>query len=264
MDKEHIQTLIVSYKKKRTHKTREDLVQELKPVVQHIAKRFAHRGETADDIIQIGMIGLLKGLENYNPKHNKEFVPYIITTIIGEIKHYFRDQFSTIRIPRKYQELSFAMNSFIQKNIQLHPGKWPTIQEIARHLKVSEELILEASEALHLTSLLSGRNDAEPDGGHLPEVFSDFTEKLETGLLIQDMLHELSPREQKILRLYFLKNATQQTIAAQLQLSQGHVFRILQQAIDKCKKYLQTTMGETEKTKQKPKHTPKVIKKRRR
>lgn len=205
------------------------------------------------------MVGLLKGLEHYNPRKNHEFIPYIITTVIGEIKHYFRDQFATIRIPRKYQELSYAMNNFIQKHIQTHNGAWPTITEISRHLHISEEHILEASEALHLTSLLSGRNDAEPDGGHLPEKFSDFTEKLETGLLVQDMLHVLSPREQKVLRLYFLKNATQQTIASQLKLSQGHVFRILNQAIQKCKKYLQK-IGETTPAK----HTPRSAKKRHR
>ena len=107
---------------------------------------------------------------------------------------------------------------------------------------------------------MSGRNDAEPEGGHTPEKFNDFTEQLETGLLVQDMLNVLSPREQKILRLYFLKNATQQTIAKQLQFSQGHVFRILQKALAKCKKYLQKTLGET----QRSKRTPKSAKKRRR
>lgn len=260
MNKEHIQKLIKSYKHKATAHTRESLVKELKPLVYHVAHRFAHRGESLDDVAQVGMVGLLKGLEHYNPRRNHEFIPYIITTVIGEIKHYFRDQFTTIRIPRKYQELSYTMNNFIQKHIQAHQGEWPTVREISKHLHISEELILEASEALHLTSLLSGRNDAEPDGGHLPEKFTDFTEKLETGLLVQDMLNILTPREQKILRLYFLKNATQQTIAAQLKLSQGHVFRILQQAILKCKKYLKKTLGETQPAKP-VKHTPKSVKK---
>jgi RNA polymerase sigma-B factor len=257
MDKENIQKLIKNYKHKPTARIRETVVKELRPLVYHIAHRFAHRGEALDDVAQIGMVGLLKGLEHYNAKKNHEFIPYIITTIIGEIKHYFRDQFATIRIPRKYQELSYTMNKFIQKYIQAHSGQWPTITEISQNLHISEELILEASEALHLTSLLSGRNDAEPDGGHLPEKFTDFTEKLETGLLLQDMLNILSPREQKILRLYFLKNETQQTIATQLKLSQGHVFRILQQAIKKCKKYLQKTVGEITIVRR----TPKLVKK---
>ncbi len=259
MDKEIIQKLIKSYKQKPNARTREAMVKELKPLVYHVAHRFAQRGEALDDVAQIGMVGLLKGLEHYNSKKNHEFIPYIITTIIGEIKHYFRDQFATIRIPRKYQELSYTMNKFIQKYIQAHAGQWPTVTEISQNLHINEELILEASEALHLTSLLSGHNDAEPDGGHLPEKFNDFTEKLETGLLLQDMLKILSPREQKILRLYFLKNETQQTIALQLKLSQGHVFRILKQAIKKCKKYLQKTMGSTNTVKR----TPKLAKKHR-
>lgn len=257
MNNEEIQVLITSYKRRSSAHTRELLAKELRPLVYHISHRFAHRGESLDDVVQVGMVGLLKGFEHYNPRKNHEFIPYIISTIIGEIKHYFRDQFATIRIPRKYQELSYAMNNYVQKYVQAHHGHWPTVQEISKHLKISEELILESSEALHLTSLMSGRNDAEPEAGHVPEKFNDFTEKLETGLLVQDILNTLSPREQKILRLYFLKNATQQTIAEQLHLSQGHVFRILQQALEKCKHYLNNTLGNTPRVTR----TPKLIKK---
>ena len=139
MDKEHIQKLITTYKHKPTARTREALVKELKPLVYHISHRFAHRGETLDDITQIGMVGLLKGFDHYNPRKNHEFIAYIITTIIGEIKHYFRDQFATIRIPRKYQELSYAMNSFIQRFVQQHQGQWPTVLDISRHLHIEEE-----------------------------------------------------------------------------------------------------------------------------
>ncbi|MET1074863.1 MAG: sigma-70 family RNA polymerase sigma factor, partial [Umezawaea sp.] len=139
----------------RFNELRDLLVTSHLPVAEHIAERFADRGENAEDLRQVAAVGLINAVDRFDVRRGIEFLAFAVPTITGEIRRYFRDLCWTVRVPRKLKELCLAIDA-ARADLSDELGRAPTPSEVARHLGVSPEEVYEglhASSAYHLLSL---------------------------------------------------------------------------------------------------------------
>src|SRR6185295_331501 len=124
----------------------EELVRLHLPLVEHFARRFLNRGEPFDDLLQVGTIGLIKAIDRFDTERGVEFSTYATPTVVGEIKRHFRDKGWAIRVPRRLQELKLLLTKATSEMTQQN-GRSPTVAELAAHLEMSEEEVLEGLES---------------------------------------------------------------------------------------------------------------------
>ncbi|MEV6350514.1 SigB/SigF/SigG family RNA polymerase sigma factor [Actinoplanes sp. NPDC051851] len=211
------------------------------PLAGHLARRYSGRNEPYDDLQQVAVIGLIKAIDRYDAERGVEFAGFAIPTIIGELKRHFRDRTWSIRVPRRLQELRLAItaaNSTLTHTLD----RSPTVADIAAHLEISEEEVLEGLEgarAYNSTSL-STPVTAESNttlGDTLGEQDTSF-EHVELRVSLGPALACLDEREQKIITLRFYGNLTQTEIAEQVGVSQMHVSRLLARALTKMRRHI--------------------------
>jgi RNA polymerase sigma-B factor len=211
------------------------------PMARHLANRYAGRGEPVDDLIQTATIGLIKAVDRFDPSFGVDFAGYAIPTVVGEIKRHFRDRTWSIRVPRRLQELRLsitAANSTLTHTL----GRSPTVPDIAAHLGITEEEVLEGLEgarAYNATSLSTpiGADGSTELGETLGGEDHEF-ELTELRVALGPALATLDEREQKILTLRFYGNLTQSEIAEQVGISQMHVSRLISKALLKLRGHL--------------------------
>jgi RNA polymerase sigma-B factor len=224
---------------------REKTIEAWLPLAQHLAHRYSGRGEPSDDLVQTAAIGLIKAVDKFDPTRGVDFAGYAIPTIIGELKRHFRDRTWDIRVPRRLQELRLAISEANSSLLQ-SLGRSPTVADIAAHLKLAEEEVLEGLEgarAYNAVSLSTPTGDGERAtelGDMLGAEDGEF-ELAELRVALGPALATLDEREQKILTLRFYGNLTQSQIAEQIGVSQMHVSRLLARALTK----LRGQLGET-------------------
>jgi RNA polymerase sigma-B factor len=212
-------------------RVRGELVELHLPLVEYLARRFRNRGEWLDDLTQVATIGLIKSIDRFDLDRGVEFSTYATPTIVGEIKRHFRDKGWAVRVPRRLQELKLALTKAIGDLAQ-REGRAPTVSELATHLKMSEEDVLEGLESANAYSTVSldapdsGDDDAPAVADSLGAM-DDALEGVEYRESLKPLLEQLPPREKKILLLRFFGNMTQSQIAAELGISQMHVSRLL-------------------------------------
>lgn len=209
---------------------RDELITLHAPLVRHIARRYANRGEPLEDITQVGSIGLMKAIDRFDVDRGLEFSTYATPMIAGEIKRYFRDHTWSVHVPRSIQDRGRAVGR-AGEDLQATLGRTPTIQEIADHIGSSTADVLEALEGSHAHSSLpletpSGNFIREPTTfDH--EVFDTIDDR--TTLL--PLLAQLDERQQRIIAMRFLEGKSQTLIAKELGISQMHVSRLLDKAM---------------------------------
>ncbi len=210
---------------------RGELVELHLPLVEYLARRFRNRGEWLDDLTQVATIGLIKSIDRFDLSRGVEFSTYATPTIVGEIKRHFRDKGWAVRVPRRLQELKLALTKAIGDLAQ-REGRAPTVAELAAHLQMSDEDVLEGLESANAYSTVSldapdsGDDDAPAVAESLGMV-DDALEGVEYRESLKPLLERLPPREKRILLLRFFGNMTQSQIAAELGISQMHVSRLL-------------------------------------
>jgi RNA polymerase sigma-B factor len=210
---------------------RATLVELHLPLVEYLARRFRNRGEWLDDLTQVATIGLIKSIDRFDLDRGVEFSTYATPTIVGEIKRHFRDKGWAVRVPRRLQELKLSLTKAIGDLAQCE-GRAPTVSELAAHLQMSEEEVLEGLESANAYSTVSldapdsGDEDAPAVADSLGMI-DDALEGVEYRESLKPLLERLPPREKKILLLRFFGNMTQSQIAAELGISQMHVSRLL-------------------------------------
>ena len=213
-------------------------------LVEYLARRFAGRGEPLDDLIQVATIGLVKAVDRFDPDREVEFSTYATPTIVGEIKRHFRDKGWAVRVPRRLQELKLSLTKAIGDLAQ-REGRAPTVSELAAHLQMSEEEVLEGLESANAYSTVSldapdsGDEDAPAVADSLGMV-DDALEGVEYRESLKPLLEQLPPREKKILLLRFFGNMTQSQIATELGISQMHVSRLLAKTLAQLRDGLTT------------------------
>ena len=216
----------------RRQRARDSLVEQHLPLVEHLARRFRNRGEPYDDLVQVATIGLIKSVDRFDLERGVEFSTYATPTIVGEIKRHFRDKGWAVRVPRRLQELRLSLASATSELSQKQ-GRSPTVSELAAHMKITDEEVLEGLESANAYSTLS--LDAGDSGsGDEPMPVADTLGTEDEGLegveyreSLKPMLEQLPAREKKILMLRFFKNMTQSEIAEEIGISQMHVSRLL-------------------------------------
>jgi RNA polymerase sigma-B factor len=224
---------------------RNELVVAHLNLVRYLAVKFANRGEALDDLIQVGTVGLLKAIDRFDLERGVEFTTYATPTIVGEIKRYFRDKGWAVKVPRRLQELNLAVNRANEK-LTVKLGHSPTVAELAAHLGASEEDILEAQELGQAYNLLSLDGELNGEGDKKTQTLADYVGQNDAGLeLLEDRANleraftVLSGRERVILYLRFYESVSQTEIAKRLNVSQMHVSRLQQKALEKLKNVLQ-------------------------
>ena len=224
---------------------RDSAIEAWLPLARHLANRYSGRGEPTDDLIQTATVGLIKAVDKFDPDRGVDFAGYAIPTIIGELKRHFRDRTWDIRVPRRLQELRLAIseaNSTLLQSL----GRSPTVADIATHLKLTEEEILEGLEgarAYNAVSLSTPTGDGErtTELGDLLGSDDNQYELAELRVALGPALATLDEREQKILTLRFYGNLTQSQIADEIGVSQMHVSRLLARALTKLRGQLDET-----------------------
>ncbi len=216
---------------------REQLVQGNLRLVLSVVQRFAGRGENPDDLFQVGCIGLIKSIDNFDLSQNVRFSTYAVPMIIGEIRRYLRDN-NAIRISRSMRDTAYrAMQAKEQLLAQLH--REPTVEEIAQRLELPREEVVLALEAI--VDPVSLYEPIYNDGGDTIYVMDQVGDRdddknwLEE-IALKDAIAALSPREKKILNLRFFKGMTQVEVSAEIGISQAQVSRLEKGALDKIKK----------------------------
>ena len=210
---------------------RGELVELHLPLVEYLARRFRNRGEWLDDLTQVATIGLIKSIDRFDLSRGVEFSTYATPTIVGEIKRHFRDKGWAVRVPRRLQELKLALTKAISDLAQ-RLGRAPTVAELAAHLQMSEEEVLEGLESANAYSTVSldAPDSGDEDAPAVAEslgMLDEALEGVEYRESLKPLLERLPPREKRILMLRFFGNMTQSQIAAELGISQMHVSRLL-------------------------------------
>lgn len=240
-NKEEVNELFIKYQKTNDLHIRDILVEKFMYLVEFLARRFKSRGEPIEDLIQVGTIGLIKAIDRFDLGREVEFTTYATPTIVGTLKRHFRDQKWAIRVPRRLQELNQQINDIMGALTQ-NLRRSPTIKEIANHLRVSEEDIIEAMETNKAYTLISLDSERSTEND---EEFSllDFIGEEDKHLLslnerasLVNTLTILSSQEKNLLYYRFIKGLTQTEIADKLGISQMHVSRLLRRTLEILRK----------------------------
>ncbi|WP_084680823.1 SigB/SigF/SigG family RNA polymerase sigma factor [Frankia sp. CeD] len=221
---------------------RDQLVRMPLPLVESLARRFRNRGEPLDDLVQVATIGLIKSVDRFDPERGVEFSTYATPTIVGEIKRHFRDKGWAIRVPRRLQELKLSLTKATSELSQTL-GRSPTVSEIARHLQMSEDDVLEGLESANAYSAVSldapdSGDDEAPAVADTLGVQDESLEGVEYRESLKPLLEKLPAREKRILLLRFFGNMTQSQIATELGISQMHVSRLLARTLAQLRRGL--------------------------
>jgi RNA polymerase sigma-B factor len=216
---------------------REELVQRHLPLVRSLARRFAGRGESLEDLEQVGAIGLIKAIDRFEMSREVALTSYATPNVVGEIKRHFRDRGSAIRIPRNLKELSAKMGKAMER-LTAVKGRSPTIAELAAELDTTPEQVLEALEAGSARSTVSLSSGGDGDALDPMEVVGEEDEaydRVEDRASLEPAIGTLPHREREILRMRFEDGLTQSQIAERVGVSQMHVSRLIRKSIDQLR-----------------------------
>jgi RNA polymerase sigma-B factor len=221
---------------------RNTLIEMNMSLVRFAAGRFRGRGDDMEDIVQTGMIGLIKAIDRFDLSREVEFTSFALPYIVGEIKRFFRDTTWAVHVPRRLQELRVELAK-AREELASRLDREPTVTELATLMNIAESEVIEAQIAANgynSSSLDAALTGDGPENGE--SVLADFIGVEEYGLrLVEDfqslapLMAELSERDRQILHLRFVEEATQAEIGEQLGCSQMHVSRLIKRIITRLR-----------------------------
>lgn len=219
---------------------REELINGNLKLVLSIIKKFNHRGENLDDLFQVGCIGLVKAIDNFDLSHGVKLSTYAVPMILGEVKRYLRDN-NSIRVSRSTKDLAYNTLR-VKEELTKKLGREATIEEISKELNVEEVDIIMALDAMK--SPVSIFEPIYSDGGDTIYLYDQIEDKslkekdLDVNLAITDAILELDKREKYIIDQRYVIGKTQMEIASELGISQAQISRLEKNAINTLKKVL--------------------------
>jgi len=226
---------------------REIIIERCLPLADHIGRRFSNRGEPVEDLIQVARLGLIQAVNRFDPDNGADFLAFAVPTIMGEVRRYFRDHGWSVKVPRRMKELGSQLNS-ARDDLSQRLGRAPTASEIASHLGLEHEEVVQAQIASSAYSTVS--SDApgpgaggDDDGRSVNESIGDIDANLEKVLDVETarpLLAKLPERQQTVLMLRFFENMTQTQIAERLGISQMHVSRLLSRSLAELRGQVRT------------------------
>lgn len=222
--------------KQGNKKAREDLINGNLRLVLSVIQRFTNRGENLDDLFQVGCIGLIKAIDNFDTSHDVRFSTYAVPMIIGEVRRYLRDN-NPIRVSRSLRDTAYhAMQ--IKERISNEKGYEPTVEEIAKEMNLKKEEVVIALEAV--VDPVSFYEPVYSNGGDtiflMDQIGSNETDRdwLDE-IVLKEAIKNLPDREKNILSMRFMKGMTQTEVADEIGISQAQVSRLEKNALDSLK-----------------------------
>ena len=219
---------------------RRELIQANLRLVLSVIQRFYNRGENMDDLFQVGCIGLMKALDNFDTSLNVRLSTYCVPMIIGEIRRYLRDN-NAIRVSRSLRDTAYkALRT--RDELSARTGREASVQDIARQMDLPEEDVVLALEAIQdPVSLFDPVYQSGGDTIYVMDQVQDrriSEEDWVRDLSIKQALDRLQPREQKIIRQRYFQGRTQMEVASEIGISQAQVSRLEKAALQTMKKYI--------------------------
>jgi RNA polymerase sigma-B factor len=215
---------------------REELIEANLALASQLARRFLHRGEPYEDLVQVSSVALIKSVDRYDPARGVDFAPFATRTIIGELKRHFRDKGWAVRASRRVQELYLELGHSSAALVQ-QLGRNPTVPELAEATGASEEAVIEALEAgqgYRAASIDASESADAPFLSRLGEHDTSY-DLVEDRAMLGPALATLPVREQSILHMRFVEGLTQSEIAEAVGVSQMHVSRLLTSSLQKLR-----------------------------
>ena len=219
-------------------RARETLIQGNLRLVLSVIQRFASRGENADDLFQVGCVGLIKAIDNFDVSQNVRFSTYGVPMIIGEIRRYLRDN-SAIRVSRSMRDTAYKVLQAKEAYLAQHQ-KEPTVEEIARELGIRREEVVFALDAI--LEPVSLYEPVYSDSGDTLCVMDQVRDEKNTDeswldrIALKDAIARLDPRQRSILALRFCQGKTQMEVSSEIGISQAQVSRLEKTALSSIRK----------------------------
>ena len=235
-EKRELLQIIKNGTEEEKKKAREEMINGNLKLVLSVIQRFTNRGENLDDLFQVGCIGLMKAVDNFNPDLMVRFSTYGVPMIIGEIRRYLRDN-NSVRVSRSLRDTAYKAMQ-VKERLTNQNQQEPTVEQIAKELDISREDVVMA-----LESIVEPVSLYEPvfnDGGDTIYVMdqvgdnNDDQNWLEE-IALKQAINDLSDREKKILTMRFFQGKTQMEVASEIHISQAQVSRLEKGALNRIK-----------------------------
>lgn len=233
-------TALLKRSREGDKKAREELIQGNLRLVLSVIQRFSGRGENADDLFQVGCVGLIKAIDNFNIDLDVKFSTYGVPMIIGEIRRYLRDN-SSLRVSRSLRDMAYKVLR-LKEQFMNESQREPTVEELARELGCPREEVVFAMEAL--TDPVSLYEPVYSDSGDNLQILDQVRDTKNTDekwlerIALRDAVDKLPQRERKILALRFLQGKTQMEVSAEVGISQAQVSRLEKSALETIRRQL--------------------------
>ena len=235
-DKDRTRELFRRFKQEGDADARDQLIVSHLNLVRFLASKFKNRGESLEDLIQVGTIGLIKAIDRFDPERGLEFTTYATPTIMGEIKRHFRDKGWSVRVPRRLQELSAKVNQATDE-LTNQLQRSPSVAEIAEHLGSTVDEVLEAMESSSAYSSVPLEGGGSGEDDEAPSVIDHYATEdpdlaaSDDRIVLEQAIADFSPREQEVVKMRFEEGLTQVEIAERLGISQVQVSRLLRRTL---------------------------------
>ncbi|MDX1770632.1 MAG: RNA polymerase sigma factor SigB [Planococcaceae bacterium] len=237
--KEQILIWIQAYQEHGDEDAQTNLVLNYQRLVESIARKYSNGKSYHEDIVQVGMLGLLGAIKRYDASFGRTFEAFAVPTIIGEIKRFLRDKTWAVHVPRRIKELGPRIKSAVE-TLTTELQRSPKVIEIAEYLEVDEDDVLEAMEMGKSYQALSMDHSLESDSdGSTITLFDvigkqdDEYEKTDQRMLVANALSVLSEREKEVIQYTYIDQLSQKEAGEKLGISQMHVSRLQRKAIKK-------------------------------
>ena len=212
---------------------REEMIMRNLPLARSLARRYARKGESLEDITQVATVGLINAVDRYDGERGSSFVSFAVPTILGEIRRHFRDRVSGVRVPRAVSDARPAVMAVVDTH-RAELGRTPSPGEIANETRIPEPVVVEALAVPAARRPLSLSEERDDEGPSLSDRLGSEDPGFaaaEARADIAEGMAALSPRERVILHLRFQRDMTQSEIAKIVGLSQMHVSRLIRGAL---------------------------------
>jgi len=229
--------LLVSYWETRDPKLREPILKQYENLIHSLAAKFVRGSVQMEDLVQVASIGLINALERFDQDRGVKFVTYAVSTMVGEIKHYFRDHTWGLKVPRHLQEIASNLPR-VEEALYCRLGRSPSIRELAERFRAREEDVLEAMELGHAyqPQSLDARIEFESGDGtdRVQDLMGAADERMESvveNAPLMSALDALDERKREIVKLRYFDEWSQSEVGRALGISQMHVSRLERQAL---------------------------------
>ncbi len=222
------QQVFLQYRKSRSVDIRNQIVETYLYMVEILIRKYMNKGVDYDDLYQVGAMALVSAVDRFDPEKGFEFSSFATPTILGEIKKHFRDKEWSMKVPRRTKEISLKIPA-AKEDLTEKLGRTPTVDELAKHLDLSNEEIIQAVESGKAYATYSLNQTTETDEVLTFDKFASIEEKgyssIEDFEVIKTVFKTLNEKEKKVFKLRYLGNKTQAEIAEALEVSQMTISR---------------------------------------